>query len=105
MAGGTVRISLKRIAMLFPDGSPHRVYLHGMWQRSRKRNPSIGLHNETDPRRAFALARVLVGGYIEDVRCLTCSRHDWFWSPERVAAVARSAPLEDVEAVRTPFPW
>ncbi len=74
----TVRYSLKTIAQSFPRGTIEFVYLHGMWQRERGRNPTMLFGNHTDPKEAFGVACELAGPYIERVRQIPLSRyHDW----------------------------
>jgi len=78
MGRATIRLSLKTIAWSFPSGSVERVYLHGMWQRERGRQPTLLYGNHTNPRLAFASAQLLIGPYIESVRKIPFSRtHDW----------------------------
>ncbi len=78
MGKATVRYSLKTISLSFPAGSIERVYLHGMWQRDRGRNPTLLFGNHTDAKEAFAAATEMVGPYIESVRQKPFSRyHDW----------------------------
>lgn len=74
----TVRRSLNTIVKSFPRGTIEFVYLHGMWQKERGRGPTMLYGNHTDPRRAFAIAKEIVGPYIESVRAIPNSRgHNW----------------------------
>lgn len=96
MGKKTERISLRTIAFLFPEHSVQRVYLHGLWQRSRNRNPTLTLSNQRDPRLAFEMAQEMVGDYFATIRRIPYSRQAWFWSEERVAAILASGDAEDV---------
>jgi hypothetical protein len=79
MGKPTTRLSLKTIAFMFPEHSLERVYLHGKWQRSRGRNPSLTLHNQRDPLMAFQTAEALVGEHFKDEFSQPFSRHDYHW--------------------------
>lgn len=80
MGKKTVRLSLKTIAFMFPPNSPERVYLHGKWQLSRGRNPSLHLHNQADPLLSYRFAKSLVGEHFEDEFAEPWSRHDFYWA-------------------------
>lgn len=71
------------------------VYLHGKWQRSRGRNPSILFGNHTGPREAFEAARSLVGEYLDRVCCYKEAR-TWSWSKELAVAVMQRQALEEI---------
>ena len=79
MGKKTRRLSLKTIAFMFPEYSPERVYLHGKWQRSRGRNPSLRLHNRIDPLQSFQTAEALVGEHFKDELAQPWSRRDFYW--------------------------
>jgi hypothetical protein len=79
MGKKTVRLSLKTIALMFPEHSIQRIYLHGKWQMSRGRNPSLNTHNQNDPKLSFQVAKAIVGEYFDDIFAEPFSRHDFFW--------------------------
>lgn len=91
----TTRLSLKTIAFRFPPGSMERVYLHGIWQKSRGRNPSLLFGNHTDTLTAFESAKEGVGDYLEKVRRLPFSRH-WPWSNHLVHQIRNRAPVSEI---------
>lgn len=76
-----------------------RVYYHGVWQRSRNRQPSLALSNQPNPRVAFETARMLVGEYLEQIRCFPYSRQRT-WSKGLVEAIVN---LRTVEEIRKEF--
>ncbi len=53
--------------MMFPPNSLQRVYFHGLWQRSRGRQPSMQLSNMLNPRNAFLKAQELEGPYLRPI--------------------------------------
>lgn len=97
MGTKTERISLNTIAFMFPEESLERVYLHGAWQISRGRRPSLTLPAQRDPRLAFAAATAEVGDYLEKVRGIPYSRQADFWTQERITAILERQDIEDVE--------
>ena len=72
-------LSLKTIALHFPAGSLERVYLHGIWQQSRGRNPSESLRNNSNlsPRASFETAEQLIGEYFQSLRRMAYFRVAW----------------------------
>lgn len=94
----TVTMSLQRIAMLFPPRSLQRVYFHGLWQRSRKRQPSLSLDNLGNPRKAFQAAEELEGAYLRTVIRLPYFRQIWTWEePETlVQAILDHTPIHEI---------
>lgn len=97
MGTKTERISLNTIALMFPVESLERVYLHGVWQKSRGRRPSLTLSAQRDPRQAFATAAAHIGDYLEKVRGIPYSRQADFWTQERITAILERQDIEDVE--------
>lgn len=97
MGTKTERISLNTIAFMFPVESLERVYLHGAWQISRGRRPSLALRGQRDPRKAFETAKARVGDYLEQVRRIHFSRQVDFWTEERIAAITERQHIDDVE--------
>lgn len=83
----TSTYSLKTIGMFFPPGSAHRLYLHGIWQLSRDKNPTMLPDGETNAWRAFAHAELECGVYIEEILELPYPRDASFWTETRVKAM------------------
>jgi hypothetical protein len=90
------KYSLHTLAMLFPPQSTQRVYFHGVWQRSRNRQPSLVLGNQSNPREAFETAKVLVGDYLEKIRSFPYSRQG-IWSEELIEAIMDNRPIEEIK--------
>ena len=99
MGKATVRVSLKTIAFLFPEGSLERVYLHGTWQRERGRNPSMRYGNHQSTRTAYEEVKILLKPYFDEIRRQEYSRHDSFWTDEMVTAVQQRVPVRDLPLV------
>ena len=97
MGKRTKRLSLKTIAFKFPLGSMERTYLHGMWAKSRGKNPSLLVRgNHASPRDAFQSAQECVGPYLEEIRQQPFSRQ-WDWeNPRLVEAILNNVPAERV---------
>jgi hypothetical protein len=93
---GKNRLSLKTIAFLFPEGSIERAYLHGRWQRSRGRNPSLTFGNEKQAHRFYAAAHADLGDYFDQIFQLPFSRRKFFWHQEMITAVESRAPIEQL---------
>ena len=97
----TVRISLKTIAFRFPEGSLERVYLHGLWQLGRGRNPSMYFGNHPTPQHAFEAADEMLGSYFNEIRQQVYSRQDWFWNEAMVQAVLNRAKVTDLPSINS----
>jgi hypothetical protein len=69
-----------------------------MWQRSRNRQPSLALHNQRNPRHAFASAQQMEGAYLRAVMQLPQFRVSWIWEePELIAlAILAHRPLREI---------
>jgi hypothetical protein len=100
MGRATVRISLKTIAMKFPPGSMQRVYLHGKWQKSRGRKPSMRYGNHKDFGTAYRMAEVAVGQYFDQIRKIPSSRGKYFWGERLIQDIIDSVPPDELKGYR-----
>lgn len=102
MANRTIRISLKTIAFLFPEGSQERIYLHGKWQIERGRKPSLRYGNHHTPREAFVTVDQMLGKYFDEIRHQAYSRQAFFWHEDLIQEIGRRTP---VSKLPLPLPY
>lgn len=53
---------MKKPVLSNEENSAKQVVEHGIWQRSRGRNPSMSFQNERNPKKAFELAKYSIRG-------------------------------------------
>lgn len=92
------KLSVKTIALYFPDKSVEKVLLHGRWRQTRggNKSPTLLFGNHRDPRLAYESAEEMLGAYFDEIFAQEYSRRSSFWTRKMIRAIQRRVPVQEL---------